>query len=105
MFTLELWLKHETLIKIIVENRLYGILYDAHMMHPEDFKNLYAFECTNEAELSYFVSFIVSILFCSFNVYYQEKNKRATEELVAYTNEMVGKIVGAWGINSSIASF
>lgn len=94
---LKLWLIHETLIKAIMENRLYGLLYDVHMRHKEDLLKLYSVESTDDERLSYIVSFIVSILFCSYNVHQQNKEK-TVEELVDYTDKMIATIIEAWSI-------
>lgn len=94
---IKLWLQHETLIKAVVENRLYGLLYDVHMRHKEDLQRIYSVNTIDDAQLDYLVSFIVSILFCSYN-YYKQKKDKSVEELVDYTDKMISTIINTWSI-------
>lgn len=102
IYAFKIWLKHEAFIKAIVKNQLYGVLYEAHMLHKEDFQTLYSVDYKDESQLSYFASFVVSILFCSFTVYLNEKEKKTSEELIEYNNKMVAKVIKAWGIDQYI---
>ena len=95
---LKMWIQHETLVKAIVENRLYGLLYDVHMRHKEDLQKLYSANSIDDDQLNYLVSFIVSILFCSYNVYYKKNKEKSVEELVDYTDKMISTIVNIWSI-------
>lgn len=95
---LKLWLQHETLIKAIFENRLYALVYDAQMRHKEDLYKLYSVESIDDEQLNYIVSFIVSILFCSYNIYSKQKEKKTIEEIVDHTDKMIATIVDMWNI-------
>ena len=95
---LKLWLTHETLVKAIMENRLYGLLYDVQMRHKEDLKQFYSDDSLDEEQLNYLVSFIVSILFCSYNIYSKHNKEKTVEELVDYTDKMISIIISTWNI-------
>ena len=45
----KLWLVHETLVKVIVENKLSWVIYQSVMSHKEGLKILYGFDYQNDS--------------------------------------------------------
>ena len=68
------------------------------MRHKEDLYKLYSVESIDDEQLNYIVSFIVSILFCSYNIYSKQKEKKTVEEIVDHTDKMIATIVDMWNI-------
>ena len=95
----KLWLKHDDLVKAMVENNLYGLIYESIMSHKEGLKILYNIDYQDNPQLHYFVYYLVSLIFTSFAIFYKEKGKKSIEEVIESTTQMMMSITVAWGIN------
>ena len=98
LYCTRIWLDHDSLIKAIIENNLYTLLYDVIMRHKDGLKTLYRMDTDDDPYAEYFVYFLVAMIYTSFAVFYREKGKRPLEEVVAVTTKIVANIVDTWGI-------
>ena len=98
LYCIKLWLKNESLIKTMVDNRLFGLLYDSIIGHKDALKVLYGVDYNNNPDANYFVYFLVAIIFTSFAIFYREKGKRTIEEVLVSNNKMLAEIMQTWEI-------
>ena len=98
LYCVKFWLQHEKLIKAIVENNLYSLIYDTILNHREAFKTLYGIDYETSPESQYYVFFLVAMIHTSFIIFYKEKGKRPIEEIMESTNKTIAGIVNAWDI-------
>ena len=103
IYCIKLWMKHEALIKAIVENRLIGVLYDSHMRNAKDLKKLYSYYQKDDSEFNYFVSVLVSLIFTALTIYFQNNGEKSVEEIFEQVCINTGIIVENWkkGLNIS----
>ena len=93
LYCIKLWLKNESLIKTMVDNRLFGLLYDSIIGHKDALKVLYGVDYNNNPDANYFVYFLVAIIFTSFAIFYREKGKRTIEEVLVSNNKILAEIM------------
>ena len=96
LYSIKLWLKHETLVKMFVENRLFMLFYNLHLRHKDKIKKIYSIDFEDELEINYFISFLASIIFITFVIYYQEKKAISIEEAFETANKALFRVAKAW---------
>lgn len=96
LFCIKRWLKHETLIKAMIDNRLVGILYDSHMRNAESLKEFYAIYYESDTQFNCFLSLLISIIFAALSIYFKEKGKTSVEEVFEAICYNTSKIIDSW---------
>ena len=99
-FCLKLWLRYDNLIKAIVENNLYGLLYEVILNHKDGLKVLYGVDYYNNPNADYFIYFLVALIYTSFVIFYKEKGKKPIEEILNDTNKILSNIMKSWEIEA-----
>lgn len=98
MYNIKLWLKHDKLIEVIVENLLYNMVFQSIINHKEGFKLTYGFDYDESPQTMYFVYYISAMVFTSFVICYKEKGKKSVEEIMEENNKIIRDIVNFWEI-------
>ena len=96
IFCIKRWLKHETLIKAMVENHMIGVLYDSHIRNAQRLKTFYSLSQKEESEFRQFVFLLVSLIFASLSIYFQNDAKQPIEEVFESTCRNTGLILENW---------
>lgn len=91
-YCISLWLSHEILIKTIVENLMYKLLYDVIML----LKSIYGIDSKNNPNVEYFVLLLVSNIMTTLFIHYNEKGKKSFEEIFEITNTTMSNIIKTW---------
>ncbi len=97
LFCIKRWLKHETIIKTIIDNRLIGVLYDSHMRNAEQLKKLYSLYYKDDGQFHCFVSLLVSLVFTALSVYFQNGTTESVENVFVSVCKNTNIIIGNWG--------
>ena len=96
MFSIKRWLKHEAIVKAIVDNRLIGILYDSHMRNAERLKELYSVYYKDDHQFNYFVSILVSLIFAALSLHFQNGATESVEEVFGSVCKNASLIISNW---------
>ena len=98
IYCIKRWLKHETLIKALIENHLIGVLYDSHMRNAEQLKMLYSFYNKDDSEFEYFVFLLVSLIFAALTIYFQKGKEQPVDKVFIQVCRNAGMIIDNWRI-------
>ena len=96
LFCVKIWLSHEELIQVMVENNLYELIVSGIMSHKEELKAMYNIDYEKDPYAEEFVFFLSSIIYTCFAIFHKEKGKRPVDEILDAINRMVLSIVQAW---------
>lgn len=91
LFLIEEWLRHEVLIKTLVENNMISIIYDTHMKNHELLKQLFLQDVSlSDREADYLVSILANIIPAAVNTWYLHDKTETPEEIYhAVTHSLV----------------
>ena len=91
LFLIEEWLKHEVLIKTLVENNMISIIYDTHMKNHELLKKIFLEDVSlSDREADYLVSVLANIIPAAVNIWYLHGKTETPEEIYcAVTHSLV----------------
>lgn len=81
VFSAKIWLSHPTLIRAIVENDLYYILFETHAKNAELLKKLYPLPFEDEKQVDYFLSVLSSMICGALAVYFKHGATEPIEEV------------------------
>ena len=95
-YCVNLWLSHEILIKTIVENLMYKLLYDVIILHKEDLQSIYGIDYKNDPNVDYFVLILVTNIMTTLFIHYNEKGKKSFEEIFEITNTTMSNLIKTW---------
>ena len=96
IYSINLWLSHKTLIKAIVENHLYWILYETHRKNADILKKIYNLPYSDEKQLDYFVANLTSLICCTLSVYFMHGANEPIEEVyrtVCQCNNIIAEAI------------
>ena len=96
IYCMKRWLKHETLIKAIVENRMIGILYDSHIRNSQQLRKLYSLYNKDDSDFESFVYLLVSMIFAALSIYFQNNKNRSVEEVFSAICSNATMIIDNW---------
>lgn len=96
LFSINRWLKHEELIKAIIDNKLIGILYESHIRNYEKIKKLYSLYYEDEKQFIYFVTILVSLVFASLTIYFDKNKTEPMEKVFEFVCLNADRIVSNW---------
>ncbi|MBO7519888.1 MAG: hypothetical protein J6T73_03830, partial [Clostridia bacterium] len=96
IYCIKRWIKNETLIKAIIDNKLIGVLYDSHIRNGEQLKKLYSVYCENDDEFECFVYLLVSLIFAALAIYFQEGSEKSVEEVFSIVCRNAGLVIDTW---------
>ena len=96
IYCIKRWLKHETLIKAIVENRMIGKLYDSHIRNGEQLRELYSLYNKDDSDFESFVYLLVSMIFAALSIYFQNNKNQPVEEVFSNICNNAGMIINNW---------
>lgn len=99
------WLKNETIIKALIENRMISILYDSHIRNGEQLKKLYLVYFESENDFECFVYLLVSLIFSSLSIYFKEENKKSIETVFETVCKNAEIILDVFNIIAKADSF
>lgn len=91
LFLIEEWLKHEVLIKTLVESNMISIIYDTHMKNHELLKKIFLEDVSlSDREADYLVSVLANIIPAAVNIWYLHGKTETPEEIYhAVTHSLV----------------
>lgn len=91
LFLIEEWLKHEVLIKTLVENNMISVIYDTHMKNHELLKKIFLEDVSlSDREADYLVSVLANIIPAAVNIWYLHGKTETPEEIYrAVTHSLV----------------
>ena len=100
LYCMKLWFKRENLIKVMVENRMSSLLYDSIMNHIDGLYFLYGIDYQSNPDATYFVYFLVSMIYTFFIVFHREKGKKTAEEVFEMASRLIAGITKAWALDN-----
>ncbi|MBO5529314.1 MAG: TetR/AcrR family transcriptional regulator [Bacilli bacterium] len=92
----KLWVRHEVLMKALVDFNLIGVLYDSHMRHKDELKELYSTYYEDETQFQCFVSLLVSFIYVALTVYFAHEGKLEDNDVFLMVYKHTSKILETW---------